>query len=60
MSIFDGLTRFADRQMQARSERRTRMLLDALPESVQKDIGWRWAPRTRGQLGGTGIGFVGQ
>ncbi len=60
MSIFDGLARFAEQQMQARAERRTRMLLDALPESVQKDIGWRWAPRARGQHASREIGFVGQ
>ena len=60
MSIFEGLARFADRQMQARAERRTRMLLDALPESVQKDIGWRWAPRSRGQHRSDDIGFLGQ
>ncbi|MGE0499444.1 MAG: hypothetical protein AB7I79_09320 [Rhizobiaceae bacterium] len=60
MTIFEGLARFAENQMQARAERRTRMLLDALPMSVQKDIGWRWAPRTRGQHKMRDIGFVGQ
>ena len=60
MSMFEGLARFADDQMRARAERRTRMLLDALPENVQKDIGWRWAPRLRGPHKSGDIGFVGQ
>jgi hypothetical protein len=60
MSIFEGLTRFAERQLSARAERRTRLMLNDLPESVQKDIGWRWAPRTRGQQRIASLGFVGQ
>jgi hypothetical protein len=60
MSIFDGLARFAANQMQARAERRTQMLLNTLPESVQKDIGWRWAPRTRNQRTVADLGFLGQ
>ncbi len=58
MSIFDGLMRFARTHAQARAERRTQMLLSALPESVQKDIGWRWAPRTRGQHNPARPGFI--
>ena len=60
MSIFTELARFAENQMQAASRRRTMMLLETLPESIQKDIGWRWAPRTRGQHRSADIGFVGQ
>lgn len=60
MSIFEGFARFAAHHRMAIAERRTRMLLNALPENVQKDIGWRWAPRLRGQPASGGIGFVGQ
>ena len=60
MSIFDGLMRFAEGQLEARAARRTREMLNALPENIQKDIGWRWAPRTRGQHSTSRIDFVGQ
>lgn len=59
MSIFEGLARFARSAMQNRSERRTQLMLDRLPAHVQSDIGWRWAPRTRGQHKSGSIGFVG-
>ncbi len=59
MSIFTELARFAESHLQARTERRTRILLETLPESIQKDIGWRWAPRQRGQHRSASIGFVG-
>lgn len=49
MSIMDGLARFASAQKQAQARRRTERLLDSLPDSVQKDIGWRWSPRLRGK-----------
>ncbi|MBX3530875.1 MAG: hypothetical protein KF849_09725 [Rhizobiaceae bacterium] len=60
MSIFDGLMRFAENRIEARAARRTRMLLAALPESIQKDIGWNWTPRHRGQHRNGDIGFLGQ
>jgi hypothetical protein len=60
MSIFEGLVRFAEGQFEARAARRTRLLLNALPESIQKDIGWTWTPRHRGQHRNGDIGFLGQ
>lgn len=59
MSIFEGFARFAEDGKRALAARRTRMLLEALPENVQKDIGWRWAPRTRGQHRTAGLDFFG-
>lgn len=59
MSIFRDLARFAESRFQAHAERRTHMLLNALPEDIQKDIGWRWAPRGRGQHNRRDMSFFG-
>lgn len=48
MSMFDGFARFA----KARAERRTALLLNALPLEVQKDIGWRWSSSRPEPTGG--------
>ena len=49
MSIFDDMASFARSMRQARARRHTAEMLDALPRDVQKDIGWKWAPRLRGR-----------
>jgi hypothetical protein len=41
MTIIDGISRFAATQRKAAAWRRTERMLNALPEEVQKDIGWR-------------------
>lgn len=43
--MFEGFTRFASTRIKAR---RTAQMLNALPAEVQKDIGWKWSPRLRG------------
>ena len=58
--MFDGLTAFVAAQLQARSERRTAMLIENLPAEVQKDIGWRWSPRGAGHARSKHFGWVGQ
>lgn len=59
MSIIEGLVRFAEGGKRALAARRTRTLLETLPENIQKDIGWRWAPRTRGQHRAGGLDHLG-
>jgi hypothetical protein len=58
--MIDGLTAFVAAQLRARSERRTAMLIENLPEEVQKDIGWRWSPRGPGRRAARHFGWVGQ
>jgi len=43
--MFEGFARFASTRIKAR---RTAQLLNSLPTEVQKDIGWKWSPRLRG------------
>ena len=43
--MFEGFARFTSTRLKAR---RTAQLLNALPAEVQKDIGWKWSPRLRG------------
>ena len=38
-----ALSAIANAHIEARAKRRTAALLSALPESVQKDIGWKWS-----------------
>lgn len=49
-----ALSAIASAHLNARAKRRTAAIIDALPESVQKDIGWRWASN-RTQSGRTSI-----
>lgn len=60
MSMFEGFARFAAGRRKARAERRTALLIRSLPEEVQKDIGWRWAPRGPGRPVSRQFGWVGQ
>lgn len=41
--------------MESRAKRRTANLISNLPESVQKDIGWRWSPARQDQNTGRAI-----
>ncbi len=39
-----ALSALATAHFDARAKARTAAIISQLPESVQKDIGWRWAP----------------
>lgn len=55
--MFKGFARFASTQFKARNRRLTAEMLDALPAEVQKDIGWKWSPRLRGNTAGGKLDF---
>lgn len=42
MNSFKALAWIASGQLKARAERRTANIINALPDQVQKDIGWKW------------------
>jgi hypothetical protein len=42
MNALRALSSIAAAHVEARSKRRTANIIADLPESVQKDIGWRW------------------
>ena len=54
MNALRALSTLASAHLEARSRRRTADIISDLPESVQKDIGWRWTSakqeRTAGAL----------
>lgn len=39
-----ALSALATAHLEARAKRRTVEMISSLPESVQKDIGWKWTP----------------
>jgi hypothetical protein len=41
----------------SRANRRTANIINALPEEVQKDIGWRWSPSRREKGGKPDLQF---
>jgi hypothetical protein len=47
MNTFKALAWIASGHLKARAERRTTSILNALPDEVQKDIGWKWSPNRR-------------
>lgn len=47
MNTFKALAWIASGHLKARADRRTANLIDALPETVQKDIGWKWTSSKR-------------
>lgn len=46
-----ALSTLATAHMEARAKRRTASIIGNLPESVQKDIGWRWTPARQADAG---------
>jgi hypothetical protein len=44
MDLIATIGRLVDGYRRRRARRRTRMLADGLPETIQKDIGWRGFP----------------
>lgn len=47
-----ALSTIATAHMEARAKRRTASIISNLPETVQKDIGWRWTPARQAQDAG--------
>lgn len=47
MNAFKALAWIASGQIKARAERRTASIINALPDEVQKDIGWKWTANRR-------------
>lgn len=44
MNALRALTQIATAHLEARAKRRTASIINSLPESIQKDIGWKWTP----------------
>ena len=44
MDLIATIGRLVDGYRRRRARRRTRMLADGLPETIQRDIGWRGFP----------------
>ncbi|MBD0414953.1 hypothetical protein [Oryzicola mucosus] len=55
--MFEGFVRFANTAMKNRARRQTQVMLDSLPRSIQKDIGWRWSPDRPSTSSGSRIGW---
>lgn len=55
--MFEGLARFAAATRKNLSRRRTEAMLNSLPRSVQKDIGWRWSADRPSTTFGTSLGW---
>lgn len=51
MNMSKALAWIASGHFKSRADRRTASIINALPEEIQKDIGWRWSP-TRREKGG--------
>lgn len=47
MNSFRALAWIASAPLQARANRRTASIINALPDEVQKDIGWKWTANRR-------------
>jgi hypothetical protein len=47
MNMSKALAWIASGHIKARADRRTASIINALPEEVQKDIGWKWSPNRR-------------
>jgi hypothetical protein len=48
MSILDGLYRLRNAYHRAQRHAEGLRAINALPPELQKDIGWKWTPRLRG------------
>ncbi|MBX3597345.1 MAG: hypothetical protein KF874_07225 [Rhizobiaceae bacterium] len=57
MSMSTALAWIASGRMKSRAERRTADIINALPEEIQKDIGWRWTPTRREKGNKPGLRF---
>ena len=44
MNALRALTQIATSHLETRAKRRTASIINSLPDSVQKDIGWKWSP----------------
>jgi hypothetical protein len=49
MNTFKALAWIASGHIRARNERRTASMINDLPASVQKDIGWKWTSAKQSQ-----------
>ena len=44
MSFMSTISRYLEHRRRARTNRRTRILVESLPPEIQHDIGWRATP----------------
>ena len=57
MNMSKALAWIASGHLKSRSERNTASIINALPEEIQKDIGWRWTPSRREKGGKAELQF---
>lgn len=57
MNTFKALAWIASGHLKALADRRTASIINALPEEVQKDIGWKWTPNRREHSVKAGLGW---
>ena len=55
MNAFRALAWIASAPMKLRAQRRTASIINALPDEVQKDIGWKWTANRRAPVANTSL-----